>query len=48
LQTAPNVHGPGLAGEAKFSNGYLVALASGKASDAVGKALLEDKEMKEL
>eukprot|EP00287_Rhodomonas_sp_CCMP768_P005507 CAMPEP_0196724360 /NCGR_PEP_ID=MMETSP1091-20130531/6244_1 /TAXON_ID=302021 /ORGANISM="Rhodomonas sp., Strain CCMP768" /LENGTH=337 /DNA_ID=CAMNT_0042066469 /DNA_START=147 /DNA_END=1160 /DNA_ORIENTATION=- len=38
----------GLAGDAKFSNSYLVSLASGKAEDAVGKALLANKETKEL
>lgn len=34
----------GLAGDAKFSNSYLIDLASGKASDAVGQALLANKE----
>lgn len=36
--------GAGLAGDAKFSNSYPIDLASGKASDAVGQALLANKE----
>ena len=38
----------GLAGDAKFSNAYLVALAAGNASDEIGKALLASKETKDM
>jgi hypothetical protein len=39
-------HDAGLAGDAKFSNRYLVSIAQDGATDGLGKALLEDEELK--